>query len=700
MRDKQRFKRDMKEQEAAMRGFQTRVRNIGTGLQGAGKRMTGFGTKMSRGVTLPTIAAGVASFKMAADFDDSMSKIVGLVGISRRQVDSWKGDILALSNETGKSPQELADAMFFVTSAGLRGKTALDALSASAKASDAGLGETKTVADAVTSAMNAYGPGVLSATKATDILTAAVREGKVEASALAPVIGGVLPMAKAAGIGFEQVAGAMALMSKSGTDASRGATQVTAILGTFQKPTRQMVLALDEMGMSVDDVRTMLQKKGLVNTLDTLRKGAKKTGVDLSQIFGNKRAITGVLQLTGNLKETKDVMRGVRNSSGSMQTAFQEAQTTAKDKLADALNSLKVTAIKLGAALGPVVTPMIEKFGTAIGDGADKFSRLSKGQKTAIVGTILFFAALGPTLAVLGFFTTGVGKLFTGLSLLVKGFKAARAACILMRIQLAALWVWSKMVTVATALWSAAQAVLNFVMSMNPIALVVIALVALAAGFVLAYKKVGWFRKGVQAVWGWIKANWPLIVSILLGPLGIAVVQIIKHWDTIKNGAVSAFRWVKNAASNTVNFFKGLPGKIGSVASGMFDGVKNAFRSALNWIISRWNSLEFKIPGFDPPGPGPKFGGFTLGVPDIPMLADGGFIRAGRFGSYITGERGPELQTVTPTGIAVQPLNSAPGGALAASGGGPTFVVHKTFLDGRQIAETVGEVVRDKKARQ
>ena len=53
----------------------------------------------------------------------------------------------------------------------------------------------------------------------------------------------------------------------------------------------------------------------------------------------------------------------------------------------------------------------------------------------------------------------------------------------------------------ATGALSAAQAILNAVMSMNPIILVVLALVALAAALVWAYNNVDWFRAMVDSAW-------------------------------------------------------------------------------------------------------------------------------------------------------------------------------------------------------
>ncbi|HLT66305.1 MAG TPA: hypothetical protein VKZ73_00425, partial [Microbacterium sp.] len=73
-----------------------------------------------------------------------------------------------------------------------------------------------------------------------------------------------------------------------------------------------------------------------------------------------------------------------------------------------------------------------------------------------------------------------------------------------------------------------------------------------------------------------------------------------------------------------VEFIRGMPSKIANAARGMWNGIKESFRDAINWIIRGWNRLEFKIPGFKigPVG----YDGFTLGVPDIPLLAQGGIV--------------------------------------------------------------------------
>jgi tape measure domain-containing protein len=232
----------------------------------------------------------------------------------------------------------------------------------------------------------------------------------------------------------------------------------------------------------------------------------------------------------------------------------------------------------------------------------------------------------------------------------------------------------------ATKAWAAAQWLLNAAMSANPIGLVIIAVVALGVAFFVLWKKSQTFRRivtgafnGVKnaamAVWGWIKSHWPLLVSIIGGPLGIAVVLVIKHFNQI------------------VNFVKKLPGRIASAASGMWDGVKNAFRSAINWIITAWNNLELKIPKIKIPG-APDIPGFGVGTPNIPLLATGGTIVRG--GAALVGERGPELVSL-PQAAVVSPLDRSTG----------AVTIHvPVYLDKRQIAMATGEYNADKAARQ
>jgi hypothetical protein len=183
----------------------------------------------------------------------------------------------------------------------------------------------------------------------------------------------------------------------------------------------------------------------------------------------------------------------------------------------------------------------------------------------------------------------------------------------------------------ATKVAAAAQWLFNIALDANPIGLIVIGIAALAAGLIYAYNHSKVFRQIVQgalhavvtvatAVFDFFKKHWPLLLGILAGPFGIAVGYVIKNFGSIKSTVLGAFNAV-------VGFITGLPGRISKAASGMWDGIKDAFKAAINWIIDGWDSLQFKINvpkdiyGIPVPGGGGSFG---FGVPHIDRLASGG----------------------------------------------------------------------------
>lgn len=161
----------------------------------------------------------------------------------------------------------------------------------------------------------------------------------------------------------------------------------------------------------------------------------------------------------------------------------------------------------------------------------------------------------------------------------------------------------------AAKIMAAAQWLVNAAMAANPILLVVAAIAALAAGFYLAYQNVGWFRDIVDAVWGflrdttvavfdtvkgaietafnWVKDHWPLLLGILTGPIGLAVVAIVTHWDTIKNGFTAVKDWIGDRLRDIAGFF-----------TNTFDGARDKVSTVVEAIVGFFRDLPGRLLGF------------------------------------------------------------------------------------------------------
>ena len=330
-----------------------RVKVVGD-LKGFNQSMDAGSTKIDKFASamgklkIPVLLAGAASFKLASDFDSSMSKITGLVGIAADEVDSMGESLKGISSATAQGPAELAEALFFVTSAGLRGAEAMDALEFAAKASTAGLGETADAADALTSAMNAYAKSGLSAEDATNILVATVREGKLEASELGASIGQVLPIASEMGVTFDEVGASIAAMTRLGLNSAESVTSLKSILSTIAKPASAAAVELEKVGLSSAGLRTQLREEGLLAVLFTLREAFEGNAEGLTKVIPNVRALTGFMALTGDSAEaTIGIFDRLTDTTGTLDAAFDTAADTIEFRFNKAITDLKLKALEV-----------------------------------------------------------------------------------------------------------------------------------------------------------------------------------------------------------------------------------------------------------------------------------------------------------------------------------------------------------------
>lgn len=363
--------------------------------------------------TAPILMLGKNMMKAASEFEYSLNKIVGLVGIARDQVDEWGAHLLQLGPKVAKTPTELADAFYFVTSAGLRSSYAMEALEWSAKGATAGLGETKIVADLVTSAMNAYGWEILSAQKATDILVATVREGKAEAPALVSAMGMVLPIASEMGVSFDQVGAAMASMTRTGTNASMSAVQLRQILVSLLKPSKQAQDALAKMGTTAEALRNQIREEGLLEGLMTLKTLTEKYGDALmARVFGNVRALTGALDILGaNLENNIGIFERMEETTGDAQKALEAVEGSIRKRMNSALAELNGILIRLGDIVAEHLLPIIERWTERFSKLTVWIEGLNATQKKWIVGIGVTLAAIGPLSLAIGVFSYILGTL-------------------------------------------------------------------------------------------------------------------------------------------------------------------------------------------------------------------------------------------------------------------------------------------------
>lgn len=385
---------------------------IGTTLAGIGQNLTKTGRGLTTNLTLPLVAAGGAAAKFALDFDTTLRQVVGLTDVTQEEIAGIREEILALGPAVGKGPQELAEAFYFVASAGFAADEAMEVLKVSAQSAASGLGDTQTIAQVLGGVINAYGRENITAARAADILTEAVSQGTAEASGLASVIGNVVPGAAALGVSFDQVTAAMAGMTLTGVGVEESATSLIQIFSSLQKPTSQAEEALEGMGLSSAELRRQLREEGLLATLRTLEERFAGNETAAAAVFGNIRALRGVTSLlTLDNEQLNEVFAKVEDSLGRQATAYAETEGPARD-IARSMADIEATAIQLGTDVLPIVVDVLGQIAGMARDLSKWWKSLDEDTRKQIVQWLAWVAVAGPVLVILGKLATAGGALF------------------------------------------------------------------------------------------------------------------------------------------------------------------------------------------------------------------------------------------------------------------------------------------------
>lgn len=238
---------------------------------------------------------------------------------------------------------------------------------------------------------------------------------------------------------------------------------------------------------------------------------------------GNKTELTAQQKATATLsliqKQTKDSTGNFAKESGTL--AGQQQRLTAL------FGDLKVT---IGTGLLPILTKVV---GAMVSFAKD----FKEGE-----------GAAGRLRTVLSFLGGVLGTVFGWIN---------RNKAVLLPMAGAFLAVVG-----AVRAWTIAQAALNAVMAVSPFTWVVLGVAALAAGLVLAYKRVSWFRKGVQFAWGVIKVSVGAVVSWFSSTVW-PVLRNVFGWIGARamwlyNNAIRpAFSFIKTVVGGVVNWFRG-----------------------------------------------------------------------------------------------------------------------------------------------
>lgn len=312
-----------------------------------------------------------------------------------------------------------------------------------------------------------------------------------------------------------------------------------------------------------------------------------------------------VAGLVGGLDEYKKAL-GLLGDPTARAGSMQAEYTARAATTANAIDLMKNAASRLGIILGSTALPGITAVANAAVTLLEPVASLAAafpGVTTAVfaAGTALVALKLG---ALVGSYA---GTLLSDGWTIAKGvFSALRPAVLKSTLALKAKNVASLALAAGTKIVTVAQWALNAAMTANPIAIVVVAVAALAAGLVWLYRNCEPVRKAIDAVWTVVKTVGKNVLKVLLLPMAIAWNAIKALWEPAKaffstlwtgiNTAASVV-WdgITDVVSACAGWITAIFSPVGEFFVGVWEGVKAPAVAVFDWIAAKFEWIAGKF---------------------------------------------------------------------------------------------------------
>ena len=543
---------------------------VGQGIDGKTIAKNAFGGILATGgAKMIGMARGIGSDLMetsqaAIDFESSMADVKKVVDFDTpQQFKEMGNDILEMTKTIPMAAQDLAQIVAAGGQSGIAREDLTGFAESAAKmgvAFDISAGQ---AGDMMAKWRTAF---KMNQTEVVDLADKINYLGNTTAAS-APLISDVVtrigPLGEVGGVAAGEIAALGASMVGSGIQsdvAATGLKNMILALTAGESATKSQVGALNELGLSAEDVAQGMQdnaKETILKVLNSIRGLDKvKQASVLSDLFG-KESLGAIAPLLSNLDGVQDNLNKVADSSkyaGSMEGEFSARSETTANSLQLAKNNMEAFKIAIGNGLIPAMTPMISLLTQGVkwvSGIAQEFPGAASVLGTAAVSIAIFCGAVGALSTLAG------------------------------TVQTVATFVqWAKEAGLATRIWTGIQWAWNAAMTANPVGVVIMGIAALIAiGYVLyqnwdtisSFAATMWeggrqaiadfcgtISNKVAEVCDWVQGKWQALKDFLSHPID-ALINYNQSIGSAPDVAANAAGGIYNQGSFLTTFAEDSP---------------------------------------------------------------------------------------------------------------------------------------------
>ena len=403
------------------------IMRTGRLIQRTGKNIEKTGQALTKSITAPVAALGIAAVKTAADFQQGMSKVQSISGASAKDMDKLTNKAKEMGAKTKFSAIESSEAFSYMAMAGWKTKDMLNGIEGIMHLAGATGEDLASTSDIVTDSLTAFGKTAKDTDHFVDVMAKTANNANTNVSMLGESFKYCAPSAGALKYSLDDTALALGLMANSEIKASQAGTSLNSWFVRMAKPTKESSTAMEKLGLTLTDSSGKMKpfKQVMEETRKSFSKLTTAQKIQYAAMLAGKTGMSGLLAVVNSSDKDFEKLAGaIGDSSG----AAKEMYAVANDNLNGRITELKSKVESLARTFGEKLLPYVEKGVEKLSKLADWVSNLSDEQQNMIIKVALTAAAVGPCIVVFGKLVGIVGGVVRQIGIFGKAVGRARTA--------------------------------------------------------------------------------------------------------------------------------------------------------------------------------------------------------------------------------------------------------------------------------
>lgn len=557
---------------------------VGQKMQDVGGKIESAGKKLSLFSAGSTVALTAVS-KGAIDFETAFTGVTKTVDGTDEQLAKIKQGLLDLSKATSSSSTDIAAVAEAAGQLGVKTENILAFTETMVRLGDSTNMSADEAATAIAQLYNIMGSDINTVDQFGAAIVALGNNAATTEADIVNMASRIASSGTQVGLTEQEVLALSTTLASVGLEAEGGGSAISAVITKIDKDvalnTDSLKTWADVAGMSVKDFKTLWENDAMsaiqkvVGGMGDAKAGDENLNIILDELGVTSLRQTDTMKRLSGASELMADMVNISNNAWEENSALTNESSKRYETTAAKITQMKNTVTELCVKLGDILLPILNKIISAISKFTNWLTNLNPAAQKIVLVVLAIVSALGPFLIILAKLISSVGTIMTIVPKLVAIIKTVRTAF----------------------------AAFNATLLANPIVLIVAAIAALIAGFVLLWNKCEWFRNFWIGLWENVKNVCKAVIDGIVG-FFTGIIDFIKNnWQGlllfIVNPFAGAFKLLYDNCEGFRNFVDGIIQKVKEIfasivsfiSTNVIEPIKQFFAPIVAWFTNLFMSI-------------------------------------------------------------------------------------------------------------